>query len=52
MTEPVPSGPADDPSVSADQAREDALPDDSPLQPGVAAQTVDPATGESHTGQE
>lgn len=47
----IPSGPADDDTKTADQAREDALPDDSPLQPGIAAQTVDPATGESHTGQ-
>ncbi len=47
----TPTGPADDTSVPADQAREDSLPDDSPLTPGIAAQTVDPATGESHTGQ-
>ena len=47
----TPSGPADDTSKTADEAREDALPDDSPLRPGLAAHTVDPATGEEHTGQ-
>lgn len=47
----TPSAPADDSTVPADQAREDALPDDSPLRPGLAAHTVDPATGEEHTGQ-
>ncbi|MCW2606281.1 MAG: hypothetical protein JWO60_974 [Frankiales bacterium] len=47
----TPSGPADDLNATADEARADALPDDSPLQPGLAAHTVDPATGEYHTGR-
>ncbi len=49
MTE-IPSGPADDKTLTADEARAASLPDDSPLKPGIAAQVVDPATGESHTG--
>ena len=47
----TPSGPADDTSRPADEVREEALDDDSPLQPGLAPHTVDPATGEEHTGQ-
>ena len=46
-----PGGDADGQSRTAEQERADALPDDSPLSPGLAAQVVDPATGESHTGQ-
>ena len=29
----------------------DVVPEGSPLRAGIAAHTVDPATGESHTGQ-
>jgi hypothetical protein len=48
---PPPEKRVDDESRTADEARADALPDDSPLRPGLAAHTVDPATGASHTGQ-
>jgi hypothetical protein len=48
---PPPGKRVDDESRTAEQARADALPDGSPLRPGLAASTVDPATGESHTGQ-
>lgn len=46
-----PGGHADDQDRTAQEERADALPDGSPLQPGLAAQTVDPATGDSHTGR-
>ena len=51
MTEPDRSKRTDDETRTADQERASSLPDDSPLQPGAAAHTVDPATGEEHTGQ-
>ena len=41
----------DDETRTADEERAAALPDDSPLTPGLAAHTADPATGESSTGQ-
>ena len=50
MTEPEQPR-VDDQSRTADEERERSLPDDSPLTPGLAAHTIDPATGESHTGQ-
>lgn len=46
-----PGSSADDQTQTADEERAASLPDDSPLTPGLAAQVVDPATGESHTGQ-
>ena len=47
----TPGGGADDQTRPVDEQRDEAVPDDSPLRPGLDAQTVDPATGERSSGQ-